>query len=254
MKIEIAFENDSFLVVNKPYGLTVNRSETTINQETLQDWTENKFKIPHFAKAARGKQNSKFKIDVDSEFINRSGIVHRLDKDTSGLVIIAKNPQSFLQLQAQFKERVVKKTYLALVWGELKSEGEVQAPITRNPFNRKKFGVFIGGKEALTSYKPVKTVIYENEAFTLIEVNPLTGRTHQIRVHMAYINHPIAGDILYSGRKLYRKGFKIFNRLMLHAFKLKFINVKNNLPIEVVTEIPIEFKDMYEINTTSKNK
>lgn len=228
----IVYENSGFVVLDKPYGLTVNRSESTKNQNTLQDWIENKFQNP----------NSKIQIERDSDFSKRSGVVHRLDKDTSGLIIVAKNTTSFANLQKQFKDRVVEKTYLALVWGRLTQSGEVKAPITRNPYNRKRFGVFIGGKEAYTSYKIIKNGIVEQKEITLLEVKPTTGRTHQIRVHLNYINHPIVGDVLYSGRKQGIEGQRLFNRLMLHAYKITFINPVDGEKLELISDTPDEFR------------
>ncbi len=220
---KIVFENGELVVLDKPYGLTVNRSDTTKGQYTLQDWLETKFKF----------------VDDDSDFYKRSGVVHRLDKDTSGLIVVAKTPEAFLNLQKQFKDRVVEKTYLALVWGKLTTSGEVNAPITRNPYNRMRFGVFIGGKEARTSYKVIRNIEIEKEEATLLEVKPTTGRTHQIRVHLNYIGHPVVGDPLYSGRKLAKKGLKAFGRLMLHAYKLSFINPKSNQQLEVKSWKPL---------------
>lgn len=223
---KVVFENSAFMVLDKPYGLTVNRSDSTKGQITLQDWIEKKYKF----------------TQDDSDFYKRNGIVHRLDKDTSGLIIVAKTPQAFQNLQLQFKERVVEKTYLALVWGKLTQNGEINAPITRNPYNRMRFGVFVGGKEAHTTYKVLENRIVKNEQLTLLEVFPQTGRTHQIRVHLNYINHPIVGDSLYSGRKLSIRGLEIFGRLMLHAQKTAFINPLDNKRIEVISDIPVEFK------------
>lgn len=222
---KVIFENSALVVLDKPYGLTVNRSDTTKGQYTLQDWIEKKIKI----------------VNDDTDFSKRSGVVHRLDKDTSGLIIIAKTPQVFEHLQKQFKDRVVKKTYLALVWGRLIESGEINAPVTRNPYNRMRFGVFIGGKEAYTSYTVIKNGEVEGEAVSLLEVKPATGRTHQIRVHLSYIGHPIVGDPLYSGRKLGKKGLKFFGRLMLHAYKISFINPEDNQRLEVKSDVPKPF-------------
>lgn len=219
---EIIYQDSHIVVLNKPVGLTVNRSETTRGQVTLQDWIERQFPI----------FNLKFSIDKNNDFYKRSGIVHRLDKDTSGIIIIAKTLPAFDSLQKQFKDRVVEKIYLALVWGVVSASGEVNAPITRNPYNRKRFGVFIGGKEANTSYNVLGNGIVENEKVTLLEVRPKTGRTHQIRVHLAYIDHPVIGDPLYSGRKQGRKGLRMFGRLMLHASKISFMHPSKGNRVE----------------------
>jgi 23S rRNA pseudouridine1911/1915/1917 synthase len=153
--------------------------------------------------------------------------VHRLDKETSGVLIIAKNSESFIKLKQQFMERTIKKTYLALVHGEVKQEGEINAPLGRQTFNRKRFGVMAGGREAVTNYKVVSNFQFsisknQSEALTLLEVAPQTGRTHQIRVHLKHINHPIFSDELYGGRKQARDDRKILPRLFLHAKSLEF--------------------------------
>lgn len=209
----ILFEDDDILVINKPPGLVVNRAES-VKGETVQDWVEKEYRI----------------------FIeNRAGIVHRIDKETSGILLIAKNPQTFIELQRQFKERMVKKTYLAIVHGKLvPPEGEIRAPIGRLPWNRERFGIVPGGREALTTYK----VIQSDNDFSFVELYPQTGRTHQIRVHLKYINHPIIGDFLYAGRKTSREDRKRVERVMLHAWKIEFIHPLTNKRISFEAPIP----------------
>ncbi len=143
----------------------------------------------------------------------RPGIVHRLDKDTSGLIVVAKNDRAMRALQAQLKERRVTKTYLALVEGvpELR-QGQIEAPLGRHPKNRKKQAVVAGGREAITKYR-VREVIGGR---ALLEVEPVTGRTHQIRVHLAAIGHPIVGDVVYGKRS------DAVGRQFLHAARLGF--------------------------------
>lgn len=224
MNLEIIFEDNDLLVINKPSGLTVNRSETT-KGDTLQDWLE-----------------EKYKFDVE-----RSGIVHRLDKETSGILIIAKNTPAFENLQTQFKERVVKKTYIALVHGKISSDGEVRVPVGRLPWNRKRFGVLAGGREAVTKFKVIphgqNSKLINNEQMTLLELYPETGRTHQIRVHMKYLNHPVFADELYAGRKTARNDRKILPRLFLHAAKISFIHPKTGKRVEFTSELPKVLKD-----------
>jgi len=229
--LEILFENDDLLVLNKPCGITVNRSETT-NGNTLQDLVEKIRPIP---------------TDEEPEFIDRSGVVHRLDKETSGCIIVAKNSKSFRDLQAQFKERRVEKEYVALSHGEIKPEtGEINVPIGRLPWNRKRFGVLSGGREAMTGYKVEKYFKFGDEKLSYVRLYPKTGRTHQIRVHLKYINHPIFGDELYSGRKTSRDDRKQLARVFLHAEKISFFNPSNEEKIECDAPLPRELIDLLE--------
>lgn len=227
---KIIFQNSEYVVVDKPVGLTVNKSDTTKGQYTLQDWVNQQI----------NRSTDQENKEGETDFYKRAGIVHRLDKDTSGVIIIAKTPQAFENLQLQFKNREVQKTYLAVVWGSLKDEGEVNAPITRNPYNRFRFGVFVGGKEARTGYKAVKEI--KSGLMTLVEVYPHTGRTHQIRVHLTYIGHPIVGDPLYSGGKKGKSGQEMFGRLLLHAYKITFADPGSGKKVEYKANIPEEFK------------
>src|SRR5690606_37749976 len=143
-------------------------------------------------------------------FWERQGVVHRLDKETSGVLLLAKKPEVFVELLRAFREREVKKTYFALVHGVPEVlQGQINAPIGRLPWNRLRFGVLAGGRDAVSSYRVInmyKNVevagVYGRHEFALVEVKPHTGRTHQIRVHMQYLGTPIVGDELYCGRKL----------------------------------------------------
>lgn len=234
-KPRIIFEDDDILVVDKPTGVIVNRADTTKGLVTLQEWAESKFII----------HNSEFRIDESSEFEKRGGIVHRLDKETSGVIVIAKNEESFVNLQAQFKARTIKKTYLALVHGELKPEsGEINVPIGRLPWNRTKFGFLTEGREAVTKYRVLSIKYYvldkTREPLSLVEVYPQTGRTHQIRVHMRHIGHPIFADELYAGRKQSRADRKVLPRHFLHASKITFDHPKTSEKISVDAPLPLE--------------
>jgi 23S rRNA pseudouridine1911/1915/1917 synthase len=164
---------------------------------------------------------------IEKEFISRSGIVHRIDKETSGILLIAKQPEAFFALKQQFMTHTIQKTYLAIVHERLPStEGEINAPIDRLPWNKEQFGVVPSGKESITHYKVLAT--YEKkmkkgkEFFQLVECYPKTGRTHQIRVHLKYLNRPILGDYLYAGRKTARDDRTWVSRVMLHAAKIQF--------------------------------
>ena len=147
-----------------------------------------------------------------------------------------------MNLQAQFKERKVDKTYVALVHGHVDvPEGEIIVPIGRLPWNRQRFGVLAGGKEAVTYYKVIKKF---EKPFTLLELNPKTGRTHQIRVHLKYFNHPIFGDELYAGRKVSRDDRKILERVFLHAQKINFFHPKTGERVDFISPFPYELQSV----------
>lgn len=236
-KLKIIYENDSYLIIDKESGMTVNKSDTTVNDLTLQDLIEKEDKID--------------KSDSDIEFVNRGGIVHRLDKETSGVIIVAKNSIAFRALQKEFKERRVKKSYIALAHGEIKPDkGEINVPIGRLPWNRKRFGVLAGGREASTEYR-VLSILYpvsqeKGEALSLVRLFPKTGRTHQIRVHLKYINHPIVGDPLYGGRKNARLDRKTLSRVFLHAEEISFLDPSTGKDVSFRSELPEELNEMLE--------
>ncbi|GFN36343.1 RluA family pseudouridine synthase [Tepidimicrobium xylanilyticum] len=221
--LDIIFEDDYIVIVNKPIGMVVhpgagNESKTLVNALLFH---------------------------VDSLYtgndIQRPGIVHRLDKDTSGLMVVAKNELAYNFLVQQLKNRSVKRNYIALVHGILNlDKGIVVAPIGRHPVDRKKMAVVReNGKEAITHYK----VIERFEKYTLLKASLVTGRTHQIRVHMAYINHPIVGENVYSKRK---NDLGVKTQL-LHANKLGLIHPKTGNYMEFEVGLPEEFKRVLEL-------
>lgn len=172
--------------------------------------------------------------------IIRPGIVHRLDKDTSGLLIIAKNDNSHKFLSEKLKKRDILREYIAITYGEIEQdEGTINAPIGRNPGNRKKMAInHKHGKEAITNYK----VLQRFGGYSLVQANLITGRTHQIRVHFASLKHPIVGDLLYSNRKEDSK----YSGQFLHAKKIGFIHPRTKDYMEFKTEIPEMFKEFIE--------
>ncbi len=241
MEIKILYEDDLFFVVLKPAGITVNRSQTTAEQMTVQDWAEKKMGIQSPLRLKQGSYvNEKSAHDV---FLSRGGIVHRLDKETSGILLIAKTVPAFEDLQRQFKERIVKKVYLALAHGKISPDaGEINVPVGRLPWNRERFGVLSGGRESITSYKVL--VIYKNpktkELLSFVELYPKSGRTHQIRVHLKHINHPIFADYLYAGRKTARSDRKILPRVFLHAAGIKFRHPESDKEVSFENPLPLE--------------
>ena len=157
--------------------------------------------------------------NTEEDFYDRAGIVHRIDKETSGILLIAKTREAFIELQRQFKQREVKKIYLALVHGKLvPDQGEIRAPVGRLPWNQQRFGVVPEGKEAVTKYKVTKTW----DEMSLVELYPETGRTHQIRVHFLAIDHPLVGDRLYKKPSMKNIRPIELDRIFLHSHKLRF--------------------------------
>ena len=232
---QILFQDDNFIVINKPAGMIVNKADTAKNEFTVQDWIQ------------KNSQFSNLNSQDDSEFSKRGGIVHRLDKDTSGVLLVALNEKSFSDLQKQFKERTVKKEYIALVHGKLVSEGEINVPIGRLPWNRMRFGVIPQGRESYTKFKTVahkKLIDYKTiQELSLVEVYPQTGRTHQIRVHMQYAGNPIFADSLYAGRKTFAHDRKYLSRHFLHASKISFISPTNGKKITFSAPLTAELVD-----------
>jgi len=157
------------------------------------------------------------------------------------VVVFAKNEAAFENLQAQFKAREVEKEYLALVFGELKDEAlEVNAPIDRNPRSRTKMAVVEGGREAVTRIEKVKVIGDGEEKMTLIKAFPRTGRTHQIRVHLAALGHPVIGDSMYAGQKRSISSREEFGRLMLHAHKITFTHPRTGERVSFEAKVPWE--------------
>ena len=177
----------------------------------------------------------------------RPGIVHRLDKDTSGLIIVAKNDKAHINMSEQIKERNVKKTYIALVRGNVpEEEATINMPIGRSTKDRKKMAVDKNGKEAITHFKVLKR--YDN--YTLLEIKIDTGRTHQIRVHMSEIGHPVIGDEVYSNGK---NEFNVKGQ-MLHAKSLDFTHPITGKKMHLEADIPDYFKKVIQICDSKQNE
>lgn len=245
MNITIVYEDHDVLIVDKPAGITVNRAETTKNEITVQDWAEEHIGIDKEG-IAENKKFGEEGWDPKLDFYGRGGVVHRLDKETSGILILAKNPEAFVELLKQFRERTVKKVYKAFAHGLIApTEGEISVPVGRLPWNKSKFGIIPGGKESKTLYKVVE--IYQNaktkEKLTLVEMYPQSGRTHQIRVHLKYINHPIFSDFLYAGRKTSRDDRKLLSRVFLHAAKISFTHPTSQKQMTFEAQLPVELSD-----------
>jgi len=224
----IVFEDDSILVLNKPTGWVVNDAETVKHNMVVQRWLS---------------EHYDFETIHDREY--RCGIVHRLDKETSGILLIAKTKDAFHELQRQFKERIVEKTYVALVHGEVRPlEGKIEAEVGRLPWRRDRFGVLPGGRDSLTYYKVIASYILQNTSYSLVEFYPKTGRTHQFRIHAKYIGHPIVGDEFYAGRKTARKDRKWCPRLFLHAKGIRFLHPGTKKEMEFESQLPDDLQSV----------
>lgn len=237
---KILFEDSFLLVVDKPSGIVVNRAES-VKGKTVQEWAEEKLKIKPFG-FVQG-ESEKLKVGEQNDFVCRAGIVHRLDKETSGVLVIAKDPETFVALQKQFKDRTVSKVYRALVHGKVTpEEGVINATLGRLPWNRRRFGVLAGGRVAQTAYRLLliayRVVGGNNEYFSLLELYPKTGRTHQIRVHLKSIGHPVVSDPLYAGRKTNRRDRAWCPRLFLHAAKISFRHPVTDKEVSFDSQLP----------------
>ncbi len=209
MEPYIIFEDDDILVLNKPAGLLVH-SDGKNSDKTLADWI-----LEHYPAL---KQVGEEQLNTRGEPIMRPGIVHRLDRDTSGVLVVAKTQDAFLFLKEQFKNRTIQKTYCALVYGTVqKEEGSITAPIGRSRVSGKWTAVRPGDKtrEAVTEY----CVRERFKEYSVLTVTPRTGRTHQIRVHLKSIGHPVVCDSLYAPK--YLCPVCGLGRLALHAESLR---------------------------------
>jgi len=216
--LEIVFENSNLLIINKPPGLVVHPSDSSLHDNNT------------VINALISKISD---VDKYSDQY-RPGIVHRLDKDSSGLLILAKNKRSYDYLIGQFKDKKIKKSYLTLVQGKLThKEGLIDSPIGRDVKDRKKMSVVgkLKGKSALSEYKVLKEIEIDGAFFSLVKINLITGRTHQIRVHMSAIGHSVVGDQVYGNRNVNKLFKEIYGleRQFLHAFKLSFLNMNGEL-------------------------
>lgn len=215
--IDIIFEDNDILVINKPKDMVVHPAIGNLTGTLVN------------AIVGRNELSS-----LNGE--GRPGIIHRLDKNTTGVLVVAKNNYAHLKIADQIQKRITKKIYIALVKGVIgEQEGIIDMPIGRHQTNRKKMAVRKDGKEALTKFKVLKRY---SEGYTLVEIELKTGRTHQIRVHMAHIGYPIVGDDVYSNGK---NPFGI-NSQMLHSYKLGFVHPTKNEWVEFEAPVPEEFK------------
>ena len=226
--LNIVYEDEHIIVVNKPSGMVVhpavgNESGTLVNAL-----------LYHCGDTLSGING-----------VIRPGIVHRIDKDTSGLLVVAKNDDAHLFLSSLLKDHGIKRTYFAIVVGKMKEQrGTINLPIARHPTNRKKMAVVMGGREAITHYE----VLAEYNGYSYLKLNLETGRTHQIRVHLSHMGHPIIGDTVYSSVSTpFEKANKaLLDGQILHAGELSFPHPVSGEQVFFRCELPENFKALLE--------
>ena len=235
--LDIVLEDEQLLVINKPAGMVVHPAAGNSGNTLLNA-------LLHHA--------------PELQNLPRAGIIHRLDKDTTGLLIIAKTPQALKYLSHQIKTRTMTRLYQTVIFGILVSGGTIDEPITRHPIQRTKMAVHESGKEAITHYR----VMERYRAHTRIKVQLETGRTHQIRVHMAHIHHPILGDPVYGGRLQLPKGatpelinaLRSFKRQALHAAELKFTHPVTKELTTCLAPLPHDMEELIKILKYDNNQ
>ena len=228
--LDIVFRDDDLLVVNKPAGLVVH---------------------PAAGNPDGTLQNALLHLDPVLATLPRAGIVHRLDKQTTGLLVIARSLSAHKQLVEQLQARTMGREYLAVVCGVLTAGGKVDAPVGRHPSDRKRMAVVPGGRPAVTHYR----VAERFRAHSLTRLKLETGRTHQIRVHMAYIRHPVTGDPVYGGRLRIPRGaspllmetLRKFNRQALHARRLSVVHPRTGERLEWQAPVPSDMQELVEV-------
>ena len=233
IQFEVKHKSKDFLIVDKKAGMVVHPGAGN-HQNTLLNALL--FKFPELEK------------------LPRAGIIHRLDKETSGLMIIASNQNSYKNLSEQISKRLVKRTYQAFAVGNISRSGKIEEPVGRHPRNRQKQAVTEKGKYALTRY----TVLKKYGNYTHLEVNLETGRTHQIRVHMSHIGFPLIGDVLYGRKKRFAKStnsdlrevIEKFPRQALHASNLAFKDIDSGNEVSFESSLP---KDLLDLKKNLEN-
>jgi 23S rRNA pseudouridine1911/1915/1917 synthase len=250
--LDVVYEDEDLSVINKPAGMVVHAGAGARQGGTLVN------ALLHRYQSLSG---------VGGEL--RPGIVHRLDKDTSGLIVVARNDAAHARLAAMFAERAMKKTYIALVHGDLKQDrGTIEEPIARDLQRRTRMTTRrrTGARSAVSHYRVRRRIRSRFGAFTLIEVRIETGRTHQIRVHMASLGHPVVGDTLYGapgrltatasrGRRDPEPETLALNRNFLHAAELEFAHPRTGKAMQLKAELPAELEEMLaELETGNRQQ
>ena len=229
IELDIVYEDDAIIIVNKPAGLVVHPGAGNPNHTLV---------------------NALLNFDSTLEAIPRAGIIHRLDKDTTGVMVVARTLESHTFLVNQLQERIIKREYQTIVCGQLISGGSIENKMGRHPVHRTKMAVTNSGKVATTHYKILK----KYQHYTHLHVHLETGRTHQIRVHMSHIKHPIIGDPVYGNNKSIRKGVTPalreiitgFSRQALHAFSLELPHPATKERMKFTADLPEDMTALIE--------
>ncbi len=238
-KLKILYEDKDILAIDKPSGISVH-GDGRNDVETLADLI-----LKEYPEMKNVGEPMEIEVNGEIKKIFRPGIVHRLDKDTSGVLLLARNQNAYEFLKKQFQNREIKKTYITLVSGHMKNDtGVIDASIGRSPSDPRKRIASRGksGKlrDAVTEYKVLERIEIDGEKYTWVEVYPKTGRTHQIRVHMKFLNHPVICDKLYAPDKIYPKSI---SRLALHAKSIEFKNLAGET-LKIEAPIPEDLKNL----------
>lgn len=233
----IVYEDTAVLVVNKPYGLLVHEDWQKADF-TLVDW--------FLARCPEAKGVGEQTLTPDGKVLERSGVVHRLDRETSGVMILAKTAEAHIHLKAQFHDRLAKKEYRAFVYGRMHERwGTINRPIGRNTQNFRLRSAQRGAKgvlrSAVTDWERIGAGEYEGESFSYVKLMPKTGRTHQLRVHLKAVDRPIVQDLLYSGKKREASNNLGLERLALHAHVLE-ITLPDGRGERFIAPVPAEFE------------
>lgn len=260
----ILYEDGDLAVINKPAGLVVNEAKS-VRGETVQRWWTERLLTLDSKRAVDNDWQSLIPADFDHQygtpeetFTSRGGLVHRLDKDTSGCLILAKNPGALVNLLKQFKDRQTHKTYCCLVHGRFDvMSGDINWPIARHPIQSYKMAVVSEGRVALTKYQvlteyerfttqavaslPMLAQLeFRYQGFSLVECRPETGRMHQIRVHMTHLGHPLVCDQFYTGRKRALYDQVWCPRLFLHATQIEFTHPRTGKRLSIKSKLATE--------------
>lgn len=229
IKIKILYEDPDILAIDKPAGLVVH-SDGRTKEKTLTEWISKNY--------PKTKDVGESLTDPSGNKIDRPGIVHRLDRGTSGVILVAKTKKGHACLKEQFQNRTITKKYYAFVHGEMKDAyGMIDRPIGKSPSDFRRFSATRGAKGEMRPAETWWTLIASKKKFSFVEVEPKTGRTHQIRVHFKAIDRPIVSDALYGGEKSKALGFA---RTALHASSIAFSNCKGK-KIKVESPLPTDF-------------